>query len=145
MMLQNEAIGGAIGDLLPKFVYPSDVEELKRQIDPSVLATDAAVAACPNLDPAERAAWKAFRGAWGLFRDQPTPWLFGSANLYDEGLLFQAQLAQWQAQLRAKCSIPGPVVVDPHANDAEQASVIKWVAAAVVTVAVVWAVRGVVK
>jgi len=144
-MLVAEASGGSIGDLLPKFVYPSDVEELKRQIDPSVIATDAAVTACTNLDPATRAAWQGFRAAWGLFRAQKTPLLFGSANLYDEGVVFQAQLAQWQAQLREKCAIPGPAVVDPHANDAEQASLLKWAAAAVITVAVVWGVRSVVK
>lgn len=145
MMLASERASGSIGALLPKVVYPSDVAALKRQIDPSVQTTNAAVLACTALTPAEVASWKLFFLAWTAFRDQPEPWLFGAANLYDEAEVFQAQLAQWQTQLRAKCTIPGPAVVDPHAADDASASVIKWGVGAVVVVSLVYGLRLVLK
>lgn len=147
LMLQAEQSGhGAIGDLLPKIVGPSDVAKLKRDLDPAMVATDGAVRACPELDPANRAAWGAFFLTWGAYRDDWDSILFfGAANRYDEGIAFQGELSRWQELLRTRCKVPGPAVVDPHANDEGQASVVKWAAAAVIAVAVVWGVRSVVR
>jgi hypothetical protein len=144
-MLAGERAGQGMGALLPRAVYPSDVGRLKDAIDPSMRATDVAVKNCPGVTPAERAAWDAFFAAWVKYRDEPLPWLFGAANLYDLGEAFQAQLAQWQAQLKGRCTVPGPAVVDPHAEDEGQASVIKWAAGAVIVVAIAWGVRSVVR
>jgi hypothetical protein len=142
-MLQGEQ-HGTIGDLLPKFVYPSTVAELKRQIDPSVRTTDAAVDACTKLEPGERVAWKAWVVAWNAYlHDDNSGWLgFGSSNRYDEGIVFKGQLAEWQEQLRVKCTVPGPVVV---ADEKPDFAAIKWAAAAVIVVGVVYGVRTIVK
>lgn len=139
LMLQAEQHGGRIGDLLPKIVGPSDVAKLKRDLDPAMTTTNEAVKKCTTLDEPTRTAWGLFFAAWGAYREDWDSVLgFGSANRYDEGIAFQAQLAQWQELLRAKCSIPGPAVIDPHANEEAPASVLKWAAGAVIVVSLVY-------
>lgn len=125
-------------------VWPSDVDALKRSIDPSMVATDAAVKACAQLSPGERSAWADFFKAWKGYHDEPTPFLFGLGAKYDEGLAYRQQLGGWQEQLRRTCTIPGPAVSteDEHAA---LFSALKWGAAAVIAASVVYGVREVLK
>lgn len=118
-----------IGDWLPKIVGPADVRRLKERLQPSMLATDAAVKTCDKLSPGEREAWRVWFAAWSVWYATPEPWLFGASNEYDETQVYEAQLAAWQEQLRTKCAIPGPVVKDETTLDL---SGLKWVAGAVI-------------
>lgn len=126
-----------IGGILPAVVWPSDVDKLKKRIDPQMVATDTGVAACAALEPGERSAWKAFYAAWRVFYATPVPFLFGSSNDWDDATAFELQLAGWQEELRKKCPIPGPVVKPPEGLDL---SALKWASAAVIAVAGVYAV-----
>lgn len=137
----------AMGDLLPKVVSGDDVAKLKRDLDPAMVATDAAVRDCASLDAGNRIAWAAFFGTWLAYRAEPNAGVlgFGAANRFDQGIAFQSALAQWQVLLRGRCDVPGPPVEDPHKTDENNASVVKWAAAAVIAVAVVWGIRSVVR
>lgn len=144
LMLHAEQVHGTIGALLPRVVWPSDVETLKRQIDTSAQATNAAVQNCLTLPLDEKAAWIRWFEAWTKFRAESVP-TFGSANVYDTAEVYQSQLAEWQEQLKASCKVPGPKVRDPSTEGSEQISLVKWGAAAVIAVAVVYGVRLVIK
>lgn len=130
----------SMGDVLPTVVWPSDVEAKKRQIDPSMQATNQAVFSCTALDDGSRMAWSKFFAAWISFRAEDVPW-FGAANKYDEALDYGRQLGGWQDQLRAKCTIPGPPPIAPKELEESTISAVKWGAAAVIAVAVVYGVR----
>jgi len=143
----NGAAGGC-GAMAPQtigllFSWPSDVRDLKLRIDPSMAATDAAVSSCSTLEPGARKAWKDFHASWLVFRNQGEGW-FGSAAQYDEGLIWQKQLGEWQTEVRKLCAIPGPQVSteDPGAG---LQSAVKWAAAALIAVALVYGVRTVLK
>jgi hypothetical protein len=125
-------------------VWPGDVAAIKRSIDPSMVATDQAARGCASVSPAELAAWAGFYSAWRSFADEPTPWVFGTGSKYDEALSYKAQLGGWQELLRRKCAIPGPAVSSVE-EGAALASAVKWGAAAVVAVAVVYGIRTVVR
>jgi len=125
-------------------VWPSDVDAIKRSVDPSMVATDLAVRRCAEVSPAEMAAWGGFYAAWRSFHDEATPWMFGTGAKYDEGLAYRAQLGGWQELLRSKCTIPGPHVSSVE-EGAAMSSAIRWGAAAVIAVAVVYGVRTVVR
>lgn len=135
--------GGQIGDVLPQVVYPSDVTKLKNRLNPAMVATNAGVEACkaPALSDGEREAWGVFYAAWREFYATDVPWLFGSANDFDLARGYELRLAGWQEELRKKCDIPGPVVERETPLDL---SALKWVSAAVVAVAVVYAVKTIV-
>ena len=136
------ALETGIGGMLPEIVWPSDVRERKLRIDPSMVATDAAVERCGALAPGEREAWKAFYAAWRVWFAAPEPLWFGASNDWENTKALEGQLAGWQAQLRSKCEIPGPVVVDDTGLDL---SGLKWVAAAVIVVAAVYGVKTIVR
>ncbi len=131
-----------IGGWLPNIVGPADVRRLKDRLQPSMLATNAAVKTCDKLAPGERQAWEVWYAAWLVWYATPEPWLFGAANEYDETQVYEAQLASWQEQLRTKCNVPGPIVKDETAVDL---SGLKWVAAAVIVGALAYTVRTVLK
>jgi len=124
-----------IGDWLPKLVGPADVRRLKERLQPSMLATNAAVKTCTALSTGEREAWRIWFAAWSVWYATPEPWLFGASNEYDETQVYEAQLAAWQEQLRQKCTIPGPVVKDETTLDL---SGLKWVAGAIIVGAVAY-------
>lgn len=134
--------GAGIGGAFPTITTAGAVQTLKERINPSMVATDNGVRACTTLDAPSRTSWDAFYASWRSFYETPEP-TFGSANRWDNALAFQAQLAGWQEVLRAKCTIPGPVV---QVEDAPpDLSVVKWAAAAVIAVAVVYGARLVLK
>ena len=60
--------------ILPKFVTPSDVRDLKNRIDPSVRALEATVATCARLDAPTRNAWTDFAKAWRSYVDEDDSW-----------------------------------------------------------------------
>lgn len=142
------AAGGSVAPtmagLLPTVVWPSDVDAKKRQIDPSMQATNAAVIACAALDPATKKAWGDFFAAWVSFRDEGGC-VFGCANKYDEANAFAKQLAAWQDSIRPKCSVPGPPPIPPDELNETSIGAIKWAAAAVIAVAVVYGVHTVMR
>lgn len=145
-MLAAERSGATMGDLLPKIVGPSDVAKIKRDLEPQMTATDNAVRDCAAVDLATRAAWAGFFSRWLAYRDDWDSVLgFGSSSRYDQGVAMQGELSRWQAVLRGTCNVPGPAVVDPAAVDDRVFSVVKWGAAAVIAVAIVYGVRTVAK
>lgn len=120
-------------------VWPQETRDLIARINPSMIATDAAVRACTTLDPLERDAWAGFFKSWQDFEAEGVP-TFGSARKYDEAEAYRAQLGGWQDELKGRCNVPGPKVSaeDPGAATA---STIKWVVVGVVAVSAVYALR----
>lgn len=124
-------------------VWPSDVADLKARIDPSMKATDRGVASCASLSANERKAWADFFAAWERFRDSDVPW-FGSAAKYDEADAYRVSLGGWQELLTGQCAVAGPKV-GTEPEGAMLSSTVKWGAAAVIAVAVVYGVRTIVR
>jgi hypothetical protein len=133
----NASVG--IGDILPTFVYPSDVDREKARLDPSFRATEETARACAQMTGAMRAGWDTFYAEWRGFADRATP-LFGSANEWDLTQKFARDLAGWQESIRGvRCGVPGPNPL-PVETTADT-SWIKWAAAATIVVAGVYAAR----
>lgn len=129
-----------------KITWPSDVTHYKQRINPSFVATDQEVKRCTSLPAGERASWDGFYASWRAFYGNGTAdsWLFGSGGEYDDVEAYETQLQGWRAQLRQDgCELSaGPELPPP--SDSLPSS-IKWAAAAVIVVGVVWGVRTIVK
>jgi hypothetical protein len=131
-----------IGKLLV-FVTQQSVRDLKSRLDPQFNATDADVKACTTLDARERVAWDAFFFSWRTYRASEEGF-WSVTSEYDNGLVFEAALQKWQSQLDGRCRLSAPRVTT--GDDAgPDLSAVKWAAAAVIAVAVVWGVRTVIK
>ncbi len=130
-----------IGKLLPTFVTPSSVRDLKARLNPAFQTTNADVKACDGLDSRERSAWAAFYASWEHYRgSEETFW--GVTAEYDAGLIFEKSLQEWQGVLESKCRLSAPKV---KTEDREQdLSAVKWAAAAVIAIAVVYGIKQVV-
>lgn len=99
--------------ILPTIVWPGDVDNYKRRIDPEFRATDAAVSRCAELSSSEAVAWGDFFTNWKKFASTPTP-IIGSWQAHlDEAKAFEARLHDWQKQLAATCKLVSPEVVPP--------------------------------
>lgn len=109
---------GAIIDVTDATV----VRALKDRVNPSVLALDAQVAACPALDPAMRTAYLAFSAGWkAYFASDDSGFLgFGTASIFDTGKAFEAQAISWQQTLNAHCTPNAPTII-PEAPQSDQA------------------------
>lgn len=129
--------GGAMGEASPATyggaIYPSDVDDFVRRLDPQMKATHASVGSCASLDPGERAAWKDFFDGWIVFAKDASCF-FGCGGKYSELQEYEKRLEAWQEILRAKCKLAGPGV-----TSAVDTSALKWVAAAVIVGALVYA------
>lgn len=124
-------------------VWPSETRDLILRIDPSMVATDAAVRSCTALAPAEVQAWNGFFQSWRAFAAEGVP-TFGSARKWDEAEAYRVQLSGWQDELSTKCTIPGPKLSPPD-TAGDVSSAVKWVAAAVVAASLVYGIRTVLK
>lgn len=132
--------------VLPKFVTPADVRDLKNRLDPSVRALDATVARCAGLDAPTRQAWQDFSKAWRSYFDEEDSWLHTAAQ-YDAGEAYERQIADWQRVISgASCAVPGPKLQPPPAPavvSSEFQDTIKTVAIAGAVIAAVIAIRSV--
>ncbi len=130
---------GVGGETMGRFgVFRADVDALKRDIHPSMLATEAAVSQCQGVTPGERTAWGDFFKAWKSFHDEETPLIIGVGRRYDEAIEFRNQLIGWQETLRAKCTIPGPLPTLGAPEDGGMASAVKLGAIAAIVIAGVY-------
>lgn len=144
---RSSAIGDVVPEVLaiqnagflPDVVWPSDVDNYKRKIDPGYLATDAAAHACASLSPGVLAGWSAQFDAWRKFSAAETP-IFGSSNHWELAHQFEAQLLDWQNTLvSAGCPLNSPKAAPPDRSATPvDLSWLKWVAAAVVVVGVAY-------
>lgn len=131
-----------MGGLLPRFVTPGAVRELKARLSPAFASTNADVQACTSLAPNQRAAWAAFFAAWAAYRDSDEGFWSVTTD-YDTGEVFEQSLSRWQSQLDGQCKLSAPRIVT--AADATDLSPVKWAAVAVIAVALVWGVHTVAK
>jgi hypothetical protein len=86
------------GRLLPRFVTPTDVRDLKNRIDPFVRALDTSVGACAGLPTALAQGWSDFSKAWRGFFDEDDSWLHTAAQM-DQAEAYQSDVARWQETL----------------------------------------------
>ena len=97
-----------IGRVLPRFVTPSDVRDLKNRVNAFVLAEDAAVDACAAIPAGPRAGWKAFVASWKSYFSEEDAWLNAGAQM-DEGEAYEEDLGKWQAMIAGyKCTPNAP-------------------------------------
>jgi hypothetical protein len=133
--------------ILPKFVTPSDVRDLKNRLDPFVRALDATVAKCPSLDPGVGSAFSDFSKAWRTYFEEDDSWLHSAAQ-YDTGESYEKSIAEWQQTIGASCPLPGPKVEPPTAPVAvsgELQHTVRTVAIAGVVIAACITLRSVVR
>jgi hypothetical protein len=105
--------------LLPRFVTPSDVRDLKNRTDPFVRALDVAVASCAGLPDDVRIGWQAFSKAWRSYYDEEDSWLHTAAQM-DQGEKYEEDLAHWQerlAGLHCGQNVPGVTPLDGGGDD----------------------------
>lgn len=126
---------GAMGDLLPTLVFPADVKAYKKKLDPSMVATNAAVEAhCPNLPSQQAVNWGAFFLDWRKFADAPVA-IFSSWELQLEiAKRFERDLAEWQDIISESCTLSIPKV-DPPGKPFPTATVLLVAGGAVVATA----------
>lgn len=97
-----------VGRVLPRFVTPSDVRDLKNRVNAFVLAEDAAVDACAAIPAGPRAGWKAFVASWKSYFSEEDAWLSAGAQM-DEGEAYEEDLGKWQAMIAGnKCTPNAP-------------------------------------
>jgi hypothetical protein len=132
---QGQRIGG--------IVWPSDVDNLITQIDPSMKGTDRDVDACTTLDARTHDGWKEFFKSWGEFRDKRRG-IFGAGGEFDQASAYRVQLGEWQEIIAKGCTLTGPKV-STEPEGALLASTIKWAAVAVIAASLVYGVRAVLK
>jgi hypothetical protein len=138
----------SVGRILPKFVTPADVHDLKVRVDAFVRATDKAVADCAKLPDGVRAGWEEFSKAWRAFFDEEDSWWHTAAQM-DQGEAYETDLARWQdmvAQYRcAEAPRVTPSSGTDDASDTRFQGTLKTVAIAGAVIAVALGVRAVVK
>ncbi len=104
-----------VGRILPRFVTPSDVHDLKVRVDAFVHAEDASVDACAAIPAGPRAGWKAFVASWQSFFAEDDSWLRAAAQM-DEGEAYEEDFGKWQAMIAGyKCvpNVPPSAPLDP--------------------------------
>jgi hypothetical protein len=138
-----------VGRILPKFVTPSDVRDLKIRVDGFVRALDESVAACGALPAGVADGWKAFSAAWRTYFDEEDSWWHTAAQM-DQGEAYEQDVAHWQQMIAGyKCTTDAPAITpqDPPVfsgdGGGQWSGTIKWVAIAAVAVAVVMGVKAV--
>ena len=135
--------------MLPKFVVPADVRDLKNRIDPFVRAMDGSVAACATVPDAVRSGWVAFSKAWRTYFNEDDSWFHTAAQM-DQGEAYERDLAHWQDWItQFKCAESTPHIVpstdgDP-AGTKNWSGTIKTVAIAGAVIAVALGLREVMK
>jgi hypothetical protein len=141
-----------VGRILPKFVTPSDVRDLKGRLDPFVRALDQSVADCKGLPDGVRNGWLAFSKAWRGYFDGEESWLHTAAQM-DQGEAYEKDITRWQDMVATyKCApdAPRPAPSDGGADLDDPGSqrwqgTVKTVAIAGAIIAVVLGVRTVMK
>jgi len=141
-----------VGRILPKFVTPSDVRDLKGRLDPFVRALDQSVADCRGLPDGVRNGSLAFSKAWRAYFDGEESWLHTAAQM-DQGEAYEKDITRWQDMIATyKCApdAPPPAPSDGGSDMDDPGSrrwkgTIKTVAVAGAIVAVVIGVRAVMK
>ncbi|MEO8800820.1 MAG: hypothetical protein ABI551_23215 [Polyangiaceae bacterium] len=142
-----------VGRILPRFVTPTDVRDLKNRLDAFVRAEDAAVNACPSIPAGPRAGWKAFAASWRDYFGEDDSWLRAGAQM-DEGQAYEEDLGHWQDTLAtyacANAAAPRVSPLDPpsggHGDDRDPSSwqgTVKTVAVAGMVIAVALGLRAV--
>ncbi len=97
-----------VGRVLPRFVTPSDVRDLKNRVNAFVHAEDAAVDACAAIPAGPRAGWKAFVASWQSYFAEDDAWLSAGAEM-DEGEAYEEDLGKWQSMIATyKCTPNAP-------------------------------------
>lgn len=115
--------------------WPSDVERLKVRVGAMYEATDLGVKECTGLSESERATWQSMIAGWREFAAKPVPW-FGSYNEWVTACSHARTLDGYREKLAKMCTLPGPDHVKGW-TDSVDTSAFKWIAAAVIAVAVV--------
>jgi hypothetical protein len=135
------------GRILPRFVTPSDVRDLKNRIDPFVRAIDGSVAACPALPHEVADGWSAFSKAWRSFYDEEDSWWHTAAQM-DQGEAYELDVQRWQQKLAGyKCASSAPAIaIEDGAGASDSwAGTFKTVAIAGAVIAVALGVRAFVR
>jgi hypothetical protein len=138
-----------VGRILPKFVTPTDVRDLKNRVDPFVLAVDQGAADCAAIPEGARTGWNAFSKAWRSFFTEEDSWWHVAAQM-DQGEAYEKDLAHWQDWLaQYKCAGAAPRITPSTESDdkstARTERTIKTVAIAGAVIAVALVVRGAIK
>jgi hypothetical protein len=138
-----------VGRILPKFVTPSDVRDLKNRAEPFVRALDVAVADCKSLPDSVRASWQTFSSSWRTYFNEEDSWWHTAAQM-DQGEAYEQDIARWQDMIAGfKCSPDAPRItptdVDAGGDSSRWQGTIKTVAIAGAVIAVVLGLRTVMK
>jgi hypothetical protein len=136
-----------VAGVLPKFVTPSDVRDLKNRVDTFVRALDQSVAACATMTDAQRAGWSAFSQQWRAYFAEDDSWWHTAAQM-DQGESYERDVAHWQDWFSQFHCAPSAPRITPSSDAIEPTrwqGTIKTVAIAGAVVAVALGLRAVMK
>ncbi len=138
-----------VGRILPRFVTPDDVRDLKNRVDPFVRSLDQAIASCKAVPDGVRGGWQAFSKAWRSYFDEEDSWWHTAAQM-DQGEAYERDVAKWQDMLAQYQCAPDAPRITPEDGGGDQDSshwqgTIKTVAVAGAVIAVVLGLRTVLK
>jgi hypothetical protein len=106
-----------VGRVLPKFVTPADVRDLKNRIDPFVAALDHSVATCATVPAGVKTGWEAFSKAWRTYFDEEDSWWHTAAQM-DQGEAYEQDVARWQDWIgHFKCEQEAPPITPSTTGD----------------------------
>ena len=113
--------GGRLGAWNPGWALPTDVDQLKAQLDANMAALNTAIGACANFPADLATTWGGFYAAWQALSQQIGSWPYTGiiaaefSSLYNDMIGYQGQLAAWQTLVAQTCSgyTPPPAVVVP--------------------------------
>ena len=134
-----------MGSPFIRFVTASDAETYKAELDAVVAslrtdAEDCATTAGTRMSSATYSAWSAFDQAWRTFKGDPAHW-YNAAAQYDKAEDYARQIADWQKELGALCTLSAPTIAAPPELSGEVLSTVKVIAVAAGVVAGAFAVR----
>ena len=131
--------GGECDKPLNFFVWPSEVDALKKRLLTVAEEMDLGVLSCKELPIEEAKAWRLFMADFRAFATTETP-TFGSYNVWTQACSYAHTIDGWHEKLSKYCSVPGPGKVKGAST--ETLTAVAWIAGAVIAVALVVGIKG---
>jgi hypothetical protein len=133
--------------ILPRFVTPSDVRDLKTRIDPYVRAMDQSIPSCASVTTDVKASWSTFSSSWRTFFDEEDSWLHTAAQM-DQAEAYEVDVSRWQAWFAKQRCATGAPAIQPSSSGAKSeqwTGTIRTVAIAGAVIAAALGIRAVTK
>jgi hypothetical protein len=101
--------------VLPRFVTPSDVRDLKVRVDPYVRAMDQSIPSCASASADVKTSWATFSSSWRAFFNEDDSWLHTAAQM-DQAEAYEVDVSHWQTWLTQQRCATGAPTIQPSSS-----------------------------